>query len=333
MSPVMIPPTFLIAAVGNREKVRVALYLRVSSEEQVKGWSLGNQERDLRAYSKRKDWVVVSVYKDAGLTGMDTNREEYRRMIAAMANWDVALASKGDRFHRNTDNSREFMRQARAAGKQVWTIAEGRIDAPEKGEVEYVALQPMASHEISTVLTTQMMPAAEAMTISDRVLPGKWVGKKAGRPQGRMPLGFTWNKPDGVFVMTLWATEFDRAVNALGITEAIRRNPIPSGRRQEQLLSQRAAFRLLANIRAFNEGTLIPNRRRTDVPGFFSKFEKKWPAERRALERRKLQEAESLSEQVTCACGKVLADVSRMKAHLLSSIRHREWVEKARGRD
>ena len=78
---------------------------------------------------------------------------------------------------------------------------------------------------------------------------------------------------------------------------------------------------------------LIPNRRRTDVPGFFSKFEKKWPAERRDLEKRKLQEIERLAEQVTCACGKVLSDMSRMKAHLLSSIRHREWVEKVREPD
>ena len=177
------------------------------------------------------------------------------------------------------------------------------------------------------------MPAAEAMTISDRVLPGKWVGKKAGRPQGRMPLGFTWNKPDGVFVMTSWATAFDKEVKAHGIKEAIRKNPIASGRRQGQLLSERAAFRLLANIKAFNEDTLIPNRRRTDVPGFFSKFEKKWPAERRDLERRRLREAERLSGQVTCACGKVLADMSRMKAHLLSSIRHREWIENAHARD
>src|SRR5438034_573913 len=79
---------------------RVAVYQRVSSEDQVTGWSLANQERDLRGHCKRKGWIVVAVYKEEGVSGLDdANRPEYQKMIAAIARWDIALAYKGDRFH------------------------------------------------------------------------------------------------------------------------------------------------------------------------------------------------------------------------------------------
>ena len=45
---------------------RAAIYIRVSSEEQVQGYSLDAQERAGRMYCEMHGWEVVSLYRDEG---------------------------------------------------------------------------------------------------------------------------------------------------------------------------------------------------------------------------------------------------------------------------
>ena len=53
---------------------RVALYIRVSTEEQAKsGYSLPEQLRTLSEYAARQGWEVVEVIEDAGDSGADPN--------------------------------------------------------------------------------------------------------------------------------------------------------------------------------------------------------------------------------------------------------------------
>lgn len=44
---------------------RAALYVRVSTDHQ----SVENQVRELRQIAKRREWSVVEVYRDAGISG------------------------------------------------------------------------------------------------------------------------------------------------------------------------------------------------------------------------------------------------------------------------
>ena len=110
--------------------MRVALYLRVSTEEQAKeGLSLESQERRTRAFSNaQENWEVVGVYSDPGHTGLDTERPGYQEMLSELKRWDVVLAIKGDRLHRSIDNARVFITSMLTEQKEVWTISEGRID-------------------------------------------------------------------------------------------------------------------------------------------------------------------------------------------------------------
>ena len=49
--------------------VRVALYIRVSGEEQkIKGLSLEAQQERLEAYARERGWVIVGIYIDAAKT-------------------------------------------------------------------------------------------------------------------------------------------------------------------------------------------------------------------------------------------------------------------------
>ena len=50
-------------------KKRVALYIRVSTEEQARhGCSLGEQEHDLRQHAEQHGYIIAGVYTDEGIS-------------------------------------------------------------------------------------------------------------------------------------------------------------------------------------------------------------------------------------------------------------------------
>jgi len=90
--------------------IRVALYLRVSTEEQAKeGFSLGAQRQALEDHCMIYDYQIVKVYSDDGYSGRNTKRPAYRQMLEEMDSWDSILVLKMDRIHRNTRNFIEMM--------------------------------------------------------------------------------------------------------------------------------------------------------------------------------------------------------------------------------
>ena len=86
--------------------VRVALYIRVSGEEQkIKGLSLEAQQERLEAYAKERGWVIAGVYIDAAKTARKNihKRAEFQRMIEAVKRdeVDVLLFCRLDRWFRS----------------------------------------------------------------------------------------------------------------------------------------------------------------------------------------------------------------------------------------
>ena len=63
------------------EKVRIASYCRVSTDEQAKsGYSIDDQKRTLLDHAEREGWQVVEVIEDDGFSGRTTNRPGIRRI-------------------------------------------------------------------------------------------------------------------------------------------------------------------------------------------------------------------------------------------------------------
>src|ERR1051326_9099750 len=94
---------------GSSAMTRVALYTRVSTEDQAKeGFSMGAQLERLRYVAKAQGWTVAGEYVDEGHSGRTTKRPAYQRMMGneELPKWDVLLVMKMDRIHRN---SRNFM--------------------------------------------------------------------------------------------------------------------------------------------------------------------------------------------------------------------------------
>src|SRR5919107_1541174 len=87
---------------GERSK-RAILYARVSTEEQMKGYSIPDQLRELRAYATREGYVVVEEAVDDGHSGADPHRPGLRRVmeLAEGGAIDVVLAKKRNRLFRS----------------------------------------------------------------------------------------------------------------------------------------------------------------------------------------------------------------------------------------
>lgn len=87
--------------------MRAAIYVRVSTEEQVKeGYSIDAQINVLKLYAKLYDYEVVKVYRDEGLSGKDMKRERLMTMLEDARNheFDVLLVWKVSRLSRNLKN-------------------------------------------------------------------------------------------------------------------------------------------------------------------------------------------------------------------------------------
>src|SRR5215212_2170993 len=103
---------------------RVALYIRVSTEEQAKsGYSLPEQFRTLTEYTARQGWEVVEAIEDAGDSGADPNRPGLLRILelAEGGKIDLVLSWKRDRLFRSIYDRRNFDRDLSECG--VYTVS------------------------------------------------------------------------------------------------------------------------------------------------------------------------------------------------------------------
>lgn len=84
-------------------RVRVALYVRVSSQEQVDGYSIGEQIERLTKYSEAMCWDVYKIYTDPGYSGGDTNRPGLHSMLQDIKDGkvDKVVVYKLDRLSRS----------------------------------------------------------------------------------------------------------------------------------------------------------------------------------------------------------------------------------------
>lgn len=84
---------------------RVAIYARVSTEEQAKeGFSIAAQLQTLRQYAQVYKWEVVDEYVDEGISGKSVNgRPEMQRLIKDVENerFDAVIVWKISRLSRN----------------------------------------------------------------------------------------------------------------------------------------------------------------------------------------------------------------------------------------
>lgn len=182
-----------------------ALYIRVSSEQQVKeGYSLEDQEKRLRAYCEAQGWPVCAdqVYVDAGLSGKSTaGREAFGRMLQAAERGDIkrVVASKLDRIARNTKDFLGIVDTLQSYGCDLVLIKESFDTSTPQGKFFMVMTAAMAEFELST--------------IAERTFNGKVQKASEGGYNGSaIPLGYSFQGKDKPFAIDQNGAETVRSI-------------------------------------------------------------------------------------------------------------------------
>lgn len=90
--------------------MRVAIYVRVSTDEQAKeGYSLGAQKEKLEAFCFSQGWEIKKIYIEEGQSAKDTNRPQLKIMMSELELFDVVLVYKLDRLSRSVADINELL--------------------------------------------------------------------------------------------------------------------------------------------------------------------------------------------------------------------------------
>lgn len=100
--------------------MRVAIYARVSSEEQREGQTIDSQIAELERYAQAQGWVVVGIYKDEGWSGAVLARPELDRLRddATKKLFDIVLLNDVDRLARDVSHLGVLKRDIERQGAQ-----------------------------------------------------------------------------------------------------------------------------------------------------------------------------------------------------------------------
>ncbi len=109
--------------------MRAAIYCRVSSEEQVEGYSISAQQRACKDYCTSHDWEVVAEYIDEGKSARVDDlakRPAFQQMMqdALSHRFDLLIVHKIDRFSRNRRVAFECFDRLGKAGIGFVSISE-----------------------------------------------------------------------------------------------------------------------------------------------------------------------------------------------------------------
>lgn len=106
--------------------VRVALYMRYSSNSQDYGNSIEAQEKALKKYCEDNDYKIVRKYVDRARTGTNDGRESFQKMVdeAKHKEFELVLVHKFDRFARNIGDTYKYRNELLDYGVKVISITE-----------------------------------------------------------------------------------------------------------------------------------------------------------------------------------------------------------------
>lgn len=132
------------------------IYVRVSSEKQIDGYSLDVQEKITREYAKYNNIKVLKVFREEGYSATNTNRPAYQEMKKFLSEHhvDVVLIHKADRLHRDEYNFYADMYYFKQHRIRLIAIADG-IDSNDDSAYLAIAIQAAISANFSRNLSKE----------------------------------------------------------------------------------------------------------------------------------------------------------------------------------
>ena len=174
-----MPEAKLISPITRQavDKTRVAAYCRVSSNSADQQNSYATQIRVFTSLiQKRKDWDLVEIFADEGLSGMKAdNRTEFQRMIrlCELHQIDLIITKSVSRFARNAKESLVYVRKLKLLGVGVQFEKEGIYTLALGDEMLLNTFSAIAQEESKSISQNQRL------SIVKRMQDGEYVDSNA----------------------------------------------------------------------------------------------------------------------------------------------------------
>ena len=150
------------------------IYVRVSSKEQVENFSLDNQEKFSREFSKKTEHTVLKVFREEGESAKTEDRTKFQEMLRFCEKnkkqIDRVVIYKVDRFFRNAGEHLAFRGFLKKLNISLVSVTEAFDDSPS-GKLQETMLAAFAQfdNDVRSQRTAEGMKA--------RALKGLWSGK------------------------------------------------------------------------------------------------------------------------------------------------------------
>ena len=137
------------------DKIRVAAYCRVSSEEDKQLNSFENQVEHYTDYIEgNPDYILAGIYADEGISGTNTRRrEQFNQMIEDCKDGkiDLVITKSISRFARNTQDCLNYSRMLKDLGIGIIFEKENVNTLEAAGELLFTILASLAQDESRSI--------------------------------------------------------------------------------------------------------------------------------------------------------------------------------------
>lgn len=141
-----------------QRKKRVAVYARVSIENEITDHSADNQiESCTEQIAANPDWELAGIYEDRGISGTKEARPAFQRMLSdcRAGKIDLILTKSFTRFARNTVVLLNTLRELKELGIEVWFDKDHIRSLSESGELLITLLAAFAQAESQSASENQ----------------------------------------------------------------------------------------------------------------------------------------------------------------------------------
>jgi site-specific DNA recombinase len=204
--------------------MKAAVYPRVSSEDQISGFSLSAQIHQLTDFCQKHNLEIYDTYTEEGVSAKyddEKKRPQFERMLkdAEKKLFSVIVVHKYDRFARNVELSRRVKRQLKTGGVTVISISEPIEDSPV-GFLQEGLLELLAEYYVRN--------------LSQEVKKGMRERVSQGLHNGSVPYGYKTengnmiiNEDQGVIVKKIFEM-YNEGNGTARISNWLHENKIPS---------------------------------------------------------------------------------------------------------
>ncbi len=161
---------------------RAVLYTRVSSEEQLEGYSLSAQAEAGQRFAEQRGWELTFVYEERGRSGKNALRPEFQRMIrdAHAGMFDIIIVHKLDRFSRSVLDMFTYLKDLKEINVSLVSITEDFDFTTPFGKVILAMLASFAEWYLDN--------------LRNEITKGKKERARQGHWNGRLSYGYTTPK-------------------------------------------------------------------------------------------------------------------------------------------